>query len=180
MNVDFITIMIWKDLIYISILYAILIQCIEAFDFGKILGDVGRSLGIHPPEETSHRSRDEQPIYVDDKWIKSPKLDNDQIYLFAEDVNTMSWYEADDYCGKHGAFLAEPFSIEESNFLRDQANRLPDTNWWIGLRQFEKCKCTSLGRSRGSIFAFTNPDSLQFQVNSGLGSTSCPGDYQKI
>ena len=49
----------WKNLIDILVHYAFLIQCIEAFDFGKILGDVGRSLGIHPPEESSHKSNEE-------------------------------------------------------------------------------------------------------------------------
>ena len=160
--------------------YIFLIQCIKAFDFGKIIGDVGRSFGIHPPDKTSDKTIGEAPVYVDEKWIKSSALDNGQIYLFAQDVDTMTWYEADDYCGKHGAFLAEPYSIEESDFLRDQANRLPNTNWWIGLRQFEKCKCTSLGRSRKSIIAFAKPDSLQWQINNGLGSTSCPSKYHKL
>ena len=148
---------------YLLLRCVFLIQFVESFDFSTIIGDIG-----------------EPPMYVDEKWIKSPKLENNQIYLFVQDSDPMTWYEADDYCGRHGAFLAEPFSIEEIDFLRDQANRLPVTNWWIGLRQFEKCKCTSLGPSQTSIFSFANPDSLQWRINNGLGSTSCPSKYQKL
>ena len=159
---------------YLLLRCVFLIQCVESFDFGKIIGDIGRSFGIHASDEVSDKTIGEPPMYVDEKWIKSPKLENNQIYLFVQDSDPMTWYEADDYCGRHGAFLAEPFSIEEIDFLRDQANRLPVTNWWIGLRQFEKCKCTSLGPSQTSIFSFANPDSLQWRINNGLGTTSCP------
>ena len=172
--------MLQIDKFCILVLISFVTQFAHAFDFGKIIGDIGRSLGIHSPDESLHKSIDVPSVYIDGKWIKSPSLNNNQIYLFAENVDTMTWYEADDYCGKHGAILAEPFSTEESNFLRDHANTLPDTNWWIGLRQFEKCKCTTLGRSQKPIFAFTEPDSLHRQVSNGLGRTSCPGEYQKL
>ena len=168
------------QLVLVLVIYLYPLQTIRAFDFGKIIGDIGRSFGIHTPDDISHKTHVEPSLYVDGKWIKFPNLDNNQIYLFADDVDTMTWYEADDYCGKHGAILAEPFSIEENNALRDKANALPETNWWIGLRQFEKCKCTTLGRLRKPIIAFTNPDSLHWRANNGLGSTSCPEDYHKL
>ena len=147
------------------------------FHLEKIIGDLGRSFGIHKP--TSHRDVGDAPIYVTDQWIKSSTLSNNQIYLFAKDDESMTWYEADDYCGKRGAFLAEPFSKLESDFLRNQANRLPKNNWWIGLRHFEKCECISLGRSAKSVAAFTDPDSLQRTSNNGLGRTTCPHQNQK-
>ena len=94
----------------------------------------------------------------------------------------MNWYEADNYCGEQGSFLAEPLSKSESDFLRDEANKLPETNWWIGLRQFEKCQCTSFQTPTITISSFTNPDSLQFHTNNGLnglGKTFCPENYKK-
>ena len=166
-----------KPILSIILVYTVTVKC---FDIDKFLGDLGRSFGIHASDEKSNKDFSGQPIYVRGLWIKSPSLKNGQIYLFAQDVHSMTWYEADDYCGKQGAFLAEPFSLEESDFLRDQANRLPKTNWWIGLRQFEKCECTPLRRSGISVAAFVNPDSLQRRSKKGLGKTSCPRQYQKL
>lgn len=94
----------------------------------------------------------------------------------------MTWYEADNYCGKLGGFLAEPINKGEGSFLRHKANKLPETNWWIGLRQFEKCHCISQDGSKTIISAFTKPDTLQWHTTNGLnglGETTCPDEYQK-
>ena len=166
--------------------FLVLVVCViggqsSPFDFGKILSDFGRAFSPQSPTENKHRITGDPPIHVKGQWIKSAKLHNNQVYLFAKDAPSMTWYEADDYCLNHGAFLAEPVSAEESNFLRNQANRLDRTNWWIGLRQFEKCECISVGRSAAAtkIEAFHDPDSLQETANHGLGKCYCPDNYQK-
>ena len=100
----------------------VLVVCViggqsSPFDFGKILGDLGRAFSQQSPIENNHRITGDPPIHVKGQWIKSAKLHNNQIYLFAKAATSMTWYEADDYCLEHGAFLAEPVSAEESNFL---------------------------------------------------------------
>ena len=180
--------MIFK-IVFIVILQIFAFQGVVAFDdIIKLIRDIGKA-AFTPPGYHSHDSstddlgkaneNKERPLQKQKPWIFST-VDSRKAYHFAKDVKSMNWYEADNYCGEQGAFLAEPLSRIESDFLRDQANQLPETNWWIGLRQFERCQCTSLEGQ--TIASFTNPDSLQFHTNNGLnglGKTTCPNNFFK-
>ena len=163
---------------------------VASLDLIKLIGDIGKAAFI-PPGYHNHdlypddlgkvNENTHRPLEKTKNWIPS-KVDNKKVYHFAQDVKSMNWYEADNYCGEQGAFLAEPISKVESDFLKNEASELPETNWWIGLRQFEKCQCTSFQRPKISIPSFTDPDSLQFQPGNGLyglGKTTCPKDYRK-
>ena len=162
-------------IVFIAILQIFVIQCAVAIDdILKLIRDIGKA-AFTPPGYHNHDSSSddlgkvnenkERPLQKQKPWIFST-VDDRKVYHFPKDVKSMNWYEADNYCGEQGAFLAEPLSRSESDFLRDQANQLPETNWWIGLRQFERCQCTSLEGQ--TIASFTNPDSLQFHTNNGL------------
>ena len=54
------------------------------------------------------------------------------LYLFANDNGAKNWYDAEKYCEANGGYLAEPFTREEGDFLRAQAEQQPKANWWIG------------------------------------------------
>lgn len=84
----------------------------------------------------NRRTTGEDPLTVYGSWIESRSLNNGQIYLFANDAGTKDWFEAEQYCIDRGGFLAEPVNENESNFIRDQANRQPDANWWLGKKNF--------------------------------------------
>ena len=171
-------------------LFFLIVFCLPitvlSFDLlGDLVNNFGRAFGIQTNKNGDSEDKDvgNPPIYVKGQWMKSGKLKNNQIYLFAKDANSMTWFEADKYCERHDAFLAEPLTQEESDFLRNQANRLPNTNWWIGLRQFEKCECSSpssFGRSFSTFSAEVDRTSLQRASNYGLGQTSCPEYNRKL
>ena len=147
-------------------------------NIGKLLGEVVKIANGN--QNARNDPEGEAPVVVSGNWIESASLETDQIYLFAQDAPSMTWYDAEKYCEDKGAFLAEPFDEAEQNFLRDQANRLPKTNWWLGLREFEKCNCHALGRKSSSkIEAFIDQNSLLKPENNGLGSTTCPSDFEK-
>ena len=156
-------------------------------DIGKILGDVGGALnapisiqlGNNKNARNDQNDQGEAPVIVSGNWIESASLKTDQIYLFAQDAPSMTWYDAEKYCEDKGAFLAEPYDEAEQNFLRDQANRLQNTNWWLGLREFEKCECVALGRSSSKVEAFVDRNSLLQPINNGLGLTTCPSQFEK-
>ena len=177
---------------YLYLFVAIInfLTCVQktvSFDLGglgKILGDVGGALNkpISISLGNNKNSRNdpgEAPVIVSGNWIESASLKTGQIYLFAQDAPSMTWYDAENYCEDKGAFLAEPFDEAEQNFLRDQANRLPNTNWWLGLREFEKCECVALGRSSSKVEAFVDSNSLLQPINNGLGLTTCPSQFEK-
>jgi len=158
-------------------------------NIGTLLGDVGKvlntnvAIGIgNNKNQNTRNDPGEEPVIVDGNWIESASLNTNQIYLFPQDAPSMTWYDAERYCEDKGAHLAEPFDEAEQNFLRDQANRLPNTNWWLGLREFEKCECVALGRlsSSSKIDAFVDKDSLFIQANNGLGLTTCPQNFKKV
>ena len=146
-------------------------------DIGKFIGGLA-TLG-DTKNDNARNDPGEAPVVVSGNWIESASLNTNQIYLFPQDAPTMNWYDAEKYCEDKGAFLAEPFDEAEQNFLRDQANRLPKTNWWLGLREFEKCDCVSVGRSSSTIEAFVDRTSLLQPTNNGLGLTTCPSDFEK-
>ena len=157
-------------------------------NIGTLLGDVGKvlntnvAIGVGNNNKKARNDPGEEPVYVDGNWIESASLNTNQIYLFPQDAPSMTWYDAEKYCEDKGAHLAEPFDEAEQNFLRDQANRLPNTNWWLGLREFEKCECIALGRlsSSSKIDAFIDKDSLFSTSNNGLGLTTCPTNFKKV
>ena len=158
-------------------------------DVGTLLGNVGKvlntnvAIGIgNNKNQKARNDPGEEPVYVDGNWIESASLKTNQIYLFPQDAPSMTWYDAEKYCEDKGAHMAEPFDEAEQNFLRDQANRLPNTNWWLGLREFEKCECVALGRlsSSSKIDAFVDKDSLLAETNNGLGLTTCPTNFKKV
>ena len=37
--------------------------------------------------------------------------------------------------------MAEPINKEETEFLKNQAEKYSNPNWWIGLREAENCQC---------------------------------------
>merc|ERR1712018_426150 len=155
-------------------------------NIGTLLGDVGKvlntnvAIGIgNNKNQNARNDPGEEPVVVDGNWIESASLNTNQIYLFPQDAPSMSWYDAEKYCEDRHAHLAEPFDEAEQNFLRDQANRLPNTNWWIGLREFEKCECVALGRSTSKVEAFIDKNSLLQPTNDGLGLTTCPSGFDK-
>ena len=182
--------MIFKILLVITLQIFAFQSAMAIEDLINLLTNIGKAAFI-PPGYHNHDSSNgdlgkdneykKRPVQKQKPWIFST-VDSSKAYHFAKDVKSMNWYEADNYCGEQGAFLAEPLSKAEMNFLRDQANQLPDTNWWIGLRQFEKCQCKSFTSPTMIIPAFTNPDSLQFHTANGLnglGKTNCPESYFK-
>ena len=68
-----------------------------------------------------------------DGWIEPQEdANHNQIYYFANDVQGMNWYDADDYCHNKGGFLAEPLTAQENDFLKGYASSLGKSNWWIG------------------------------------------------
>jgi len=124
----------------------------------------------------------ETPIYVEGKWLESPTLNNDQLYLFANDVGTKNWYDAERYCEEQGGFLAETYTQQESEFLSNHAATLPQANWWIGFRETEVCECVSVGRSVGSPATFPalfDHTKTFDQADSGLVRTKCPPEFEK-
>ncbi len=81
-------------------------------------------------------------------WVRPENLPGNHIYYFADEVGHMTWDEADNFCLKKGAYLAEPLTQAENDFLKFQARSHSNTNWWIGLRETEDCKCRGTdGRS---------------------------------
>ena len=61
-------------------------------------------------------------------WISSVN----GCFYFATDVESMTWYQAYDYCKSLDAYLAEILNNETQILLETYAADLPPTNWWIG------------------------------------------------
>ena len=77
-----------------------------------------------------------------DGWIEPQEdANHNQIYYFANDVQGMNWYDADDYCHNKGGFLAEPLTAQENDFLKGYASSLGKSNWWIGKAPFKIFGC---------------------------------------
>ena len=66
------------------------------------------------------------------QWIESNNLKNNLLYLFANDNGAKNWYDAERFCESNGGYLAEPYTSQEANFLRNYAAQQPQANWWIG------------------------------------------------
>jgi hypothetical protein len=83
----------------------------------------------------------------------------------------MTWPEADAYCAQKNAFLAEPATTAEAQFVAAQAAQTPNTNWWLGLRKAQDCTCQS--NTGGTGFDATlDPASLR-EVSGPVRAT-CP------
>ena len=112
------------------LLFLIWVSYAQAIDLQCILFQKCPSNNNNNGQARSDRGED--PVFVDGQWIESSSLKNNQLYLFANDVGSKNWWDAETYCEEQGGYLAEPLSEAESNFLRDQAFRQPQANWWIG------------------------------------------------
>ena len=66
------------------------------------------------------------------QWIESNNLKNNLVYLFANDNGAKNWYDAERFCESNGGYLAEPYTSQEADFLRNYAAQQPQANWWIG------------------------------------------------
>ena len=52
-------------LVVVLVIYLYLLpQTVRALDFGKIIGDIGRSFGIHTPDDISHKTPVDSSLYV--------------------------------------------------------------------------------------------------------------------
>ena len=56
----------------------------------------------------------------------------DGCFYFATEVQSMTWFEAKDYCESMDAYLAEALNSETQNFLETHAKSLSPMNWWLG------------------------------------------------
>ena len=60
-------------------------------------------------------------------------LDSDHgCFYFANEVGSMTWNEATEYCESQNAYLAEVLTYETQTFLEFHGTSLPATNWWVG------------------------------------------------
>ena len=70
--------------------------------------------------------------FVEGQWVESNTLNNNLLYLFANDNGAKNWYDAERFCESNGGYLAEPYTTQEADFLRNYAAQQPKANWWIG------------------------------------------------
>ena len=80
-------------------------------NIGHLLGEVVKIANGN--QNARNDPEGEAPVVVSGNWIESASLETDQIYLFAQDAPSMTWYDAERYCEDKGAFLAEPFFCDQ-------------------------------------------------------------------
>lgn len=119
---------------------------------------------------------------VDGDWVEAVGSNNGQVYHFAHNSANVNWYDADEYCSRKGGFLAEPLSEVENNFIKGQAGKYPNINWWIGLRETEDCKCRATDARAAEFEASLDYNTLGDRSANGYVKTRCPsvGTYQKV
>ena len=151
------------------------------FLFGILFGycdAIFLCLFIDCNQNGSGRSNDGY-IEIDQDWIQPEN--SDILYHFADQENAMNWYEANDYCLDKGGYLAEPQTNEENEFLKNHVKtNFDNTNWWIGAREGENCKCSSNdGRSNGFDATIDYKTLTGQKGSNGFVQTKCPRRYQK-
>ena len=75
-----------------------------------------------------------------DNWLQ---FDNGCFY-FADEVRSMNWYEAYDYCENLDAYLAEVHNVGTQKFLSAHAATLSPAEWWLGATDEEKVRTLSI------------------------------------
>jgi len=82
----------------------------------------------NPPLETCP----EQPIppvpTCPENWLESEY----GCFYFANDVQSMTWFEAKDYCESQNSYLAEVLNSDIQDLLEVYGAKLPGANWWLG------------------------------------------------
>ena len=63
-----------------------------------------------------------------ENWINSEH----GCFFFATGEESMTWYDAIEYCQGLDAYLAEVLNNETQILLETHASLLPPTNWWLG------------------------------------------------
>ncbi|XP_071507011.1 macrophage mannose receptor 1-like [Diadema antillarum] len=107
-------------------------------------------------------------------WV----LFQDNCYFFSGGLSgttgRMDWSSANDYCMERGGYLVSIHSTPENNFLVQMLTRYPESNDWIGLREY----------SGSGYYQWSDNSPLDFQSwnsnepNDANGEEECAEFYQ--
>ena len=100
-NDSFLWVLFFLIVIYVPI-------TLFSFDIlGCVANTCGRTFGIEINKDGWSKYTDvgDPPMYVEGQWIKSGKLENSRVYIFAKDAQSVMTilFEADRHCERHDA-----------------------------------------------------------------------------